>query len=71
MWNGDVAHQVREEHHAAFEDADEQQILPDLVVAGNLRAQLGHARLQFLLVNQNFLKILFIRLWHEVRSGCE
>src|SRR5215204_2317256 len=49
--NGQVPHQVAHEEHRALEDADEQQVLPGVVVR-DLFAELGDPTLERLFVDQ-------------------
>ena len=57
--NGDVANQVAEEHDAAAQDADQQQVIV-LVIAADLLAQFADALLQLLFGDEDFGKQFFI-----------
>ena len=53
MRHADVAHQVGQEHDPTAQDTDQQQILA-LVIAADLLAKLGNARLKLIFRNEHF-----------------
>src|SRR5262249_10925731 len=56
MGNVDVPHQIRQEDHAALEDAHEQKILGSGIVSTDLCSKFGNAYLQDRLIDEDFFE---------------
>ena len=66
MRHSDMARQVRQKHDAAFEDAEQQQVVAAGVIRAELPPELGDTILQPRFVDEHFRQVLLIRRWHAV-----